>query len=419
MQGLVPRIVQPIVEASIATTPVVVLEGGRAVGKSTLCDALVAKNGWQPRLDLSDSDTLALLHLDPKRFLSQQSVPCIIDEAQLVPELPIWVKHLVDQRQETGQFLLTGSARLGRHQLGGSDPLAGRAVRHRMWSLTRGEIAIKESNFIGFAFGDGWLPATTQGDSTSVQAMLRGGLPGVSGVLTGESMAETGSQWEREMAAYVEGVIPLGAVNTRADLGRLLRTFRYFAANSGQILNIARAANDLGLQANTVGSHLDLLEASFLLTRIEADRPSEHRVLSAHPRVITSDTGLATWAARGWSGELPAALTGSLFETQVAHDLLALADADSNRIVVRHWRDNRKKVEVDLLLVHPDGRYVPVEVKASTSVRPDDAKGLLAFADRVGQACEQGVLVYGGSRVIDLTPRNHHSKITAVPFSQL
>lgn len=185
------------------------------------------------------------------------------------------------------------------------------------------------------------------------------------------------------------------------------------------MLNVARAASDLHVQANTIRNHLELLEAGFLINRIEAERPAEHRVLSAHPRIVTADTGLATWAARAWSGRLSAALTGSLFETQVAHDLLALSDADNDRVVVRHWRDNRRRVEVDLLLVHPDGRYVPIEVKMASSVNPSDARGLLAFIDAAGARCARAVLIYAGDRVVDLTQPDHSTAIIAVPFSLL
>ncbi len=419
MSTIVPRFVQAAVERSMATSPVVVLEGGRAVGKSTLCDILIEEHGWQDRVDLSDADTLALLRLDPQRFLAGQDLPCVLDEAQLEPKLTIWLKHVVDQHGEPGQFLLTGSARLGRNQLGGSDPLVGRAVRHRMWSLTHSEIRGDRTDFIDRAFSDGWEVGSVQGPTVHISEMLRGGLPGVVGVLGLKGEDGDLTQWEREIAAYVEGVIPLGAAGTRADLGRLLRTFRYLAANSGQLLNVTRAAGDLGIQANTVRNHLELLEAGFLVERIEAERPSEHRVLSAHPRVIACDTGLAVWAARAWSGQLSAALTGSLFETQVAHDLAALADANQNRIVLRHWRDNRRRVEIDLLLVHPDGRYVPVEVKAASSVNPQDAKGLMAFADRIDSRCHRAVLIYSGDRVVDLAPRDYHTAITAVPFCLL
>lgn len=411
---ILPRLIEPVLDHALTSAPVVVLEGGRATGKSTICDALIAERGWAPRLDLSDRPTLEVLRLDPDRFLLAQPTPCVIDEAQLEPELTVWVKRVVDRRRQPGQFLLTGSARLGRHALGGSDPLAGRAIRLRLSSMTQRELDGLGSDFIDRAFGPGWEPARLATMAPSARRPWLGGLPGVSGVL-GSALAPS---WEREIATYVESVIPLGAAGTRADLGRLLRTFRYLAADSGQVLNAARAASELGMQAATVRGHVELLEAAFLMTRIEAHRPAEHRVLTAHPRIIASDPGLAAWAARAWAAPPSAVLLGSLTETVVAHDLIADADAALERIVVRHWRDRRNHKKIDLLLVHPDGRLVAVEVKASSSTGPADTSGLRAFAAEAGDACVRGIVVYEGDAVIDLTPSGGPSMV-AVPRTLL
>ena len=137
---MLPRWIEAQFESSIDATPVVVLEGGRAVGKSTLCDAVIGRRGWGERVDLADPNTIALLRIDPMRFLEALPSPTVIDEAQLEAQLPIWIKQIVDRRRAPGQFVLTGSARLGRDQLGGSDPLAGRSVRMRMWSFATGEL---------------------------------------------------------------------------------------------------------------------------------------------------------------------------------------------------------------------------------------------------------------------------------------
>lgn len=396
-----PRIVEPAIERSLAFSPVVVLEGGRAVGKSTVCDMLGARHGWAPRVDLSEPSTRATLRLDPERFLSELPTPCVIDEAQLEPDLLLWVKRIVDRRRKNGQFLLTGSARLGRNQLGGSDPLAGRAVRLTMWSMTeREKRAVPRSTFVERAFGGGFR---SHGGSL-IDARI-------GEWLGGRSVA----QWEREIAAYVEAVLPLSAAGTRADLGRLLRTFRYLAANSGQLVSYARASSELAIQAATVRNHLELLEAGFLLFRAEAHRSAEHRTVSAHPRVFATDLGLAYWAARAFSGNLPAAVRGMLVETRLAHDIAALAAAESDRILVRHWRDDRNKHEVDLLLVHADGRTVPIEVKASTTVGPDDTRGLIAFVASSPATCSRALLVYEGDRVVNLTPKGFSAEITAIP----
>ena len=281
-----------------------------------------------------------------------------------------------------------------------------------MWSFTAGEMVGRPTDFLDRAFGDGWDGGAVP--NAPVPTNWRGGLPGLSGVLRPSATA----QWEREIATYIESVLPLGAAGTRADLGRLLRTFRYLAANSGQILNITRAASELGVQANTVRNHIDMLEACFLLFRIEAERPSEHKVVIAHPRLFAADVGLAAWAARAWDGPSTAVLLGSLTETVVAHDLAAAASAHADRVLVRHWRDARNTHEVDLMLVHPDGRLVPVEVKASSSSSPADARGLARFVASERERVVRGIVVYEGTKVLRLSGPGD-PEILAIPRSLL
>jgi uncharacterized protein len=388
---------------SIKHSPVTIIEGGRAVGKSTLCRSLALEQGWSPPLDLSDPEVLSQIRIDPLRFLRDLRTPAILDEAQLEPSLTLRIKRIVDDRNgRPGQFILTGSARLGRTQLGGSDPLAGRAARFRMWPMTEGEIQGKPCALAASIFKRSpFVPGDTI-STHDTDRWLRGGLPGLPGVLT----AARPDTFERAVASYVESVVPLGAASARIDHARLTKAFRYLAANPAQLLNVSRMASELSIKADTASSYLEQLEASFLLFRAEAHRPSEHKVLTAHPRVFASDVGLASWAMRLHAKPPDPLQRGSLLENRVALAFASTVDWTSDRIEVRHWRDQRAKVEVDLLLIHPDNRAVALEVKASMSTGPDDAKGLVAFALANRDAFKAGYILYTGDRVIDLTPKS-------------
>ena len=399
--------------------PVTILEGGRAVGKSTLCRMVAAARGWESPIDLTVPDVLAQLRLDPLRFLRSLSSPVFIDEAQLEPQLPLWIKLLVDERGGIpGQFVLTGSARLGRSQLGGSDPLAGRAIRLRMWPLTTSElfghpqnIALRLFEQDPFANGTS-IPETAH----DLQDWTRGGLPGLPGVRSPGLAAD----WSAALANYVEATIPLGVTASRIDHSRLLRVFRYLASNPGQLLNLSRAGSVLSMKADTVRNYIDTLESSFLLFRAEAQRPAEHRVLTAHPRIFAADVGLATWAM-GLADRAPQPTQlGSLLENRLAVEFASTGEWSKDRLTLRHWRDERSKREVDLLLVHPDGRIVGVEVKAASTVGPGDTLGLVAFALAHQQQFAGGYIAYNGARVVDLSPNNLPSgSVLGVPTAML
>ena len=420
---MLERHVTKYLNEAIRAVPVVVLEGGRAVGKSTLCEALAIQHGWAKPTDLSDPAVLETVALDPDRWLAQQPTPCVIDEAQLLPDLPLAVKRVVDSRRSPGQFLLTGSARLGRSQLGGSDPLAGRCIRVRMWSLTEYELAERQPPDIAAWFDPDWAPTEPTSSLASRTAERRwpplGGLAGLTGVLDPQPDDTQVALWDREIDAYVEAVLPLGVAGSRADLGLLKRLFRYLAANSGQHLNAARAASELGISVETVRAGMQRLDSCFLIHEVLAHRPSEHKTLTQHPKVFAADTGLATWAARAWSQPTTAALTGSLNETRVAHGLCAGADASVERVEVRHWRDKRNQKEIDFLLINPAGKLVAIEVKSASSIGPSATKGLLDFADRHQTTFARGIVFYDGDTPVDLSPSGQRNTFVGLPISAI
>ena len=128
LSPLLPRGAVPQLEKLLAAAPVVILEGPRASGKTAIGEMLIESGVMATRVDLADPTVLAAAAASPTSFVDSLRTPAFLDEAQLLPELPLAIKRRVDRDREKGAFVLTGSSRLGRTQLGGSDPLAGRAL---------------------------------------------------------------------------------------------------------------------------------------------------------------------------------------------------------------------------------------------------------------------------------------------------
>ena len=87
---------------------VIVLQGPRAVGKTTLLRAFHEQVGGS-FVDLADDTALGVARLDPAGYLDGLASPVLIDEFQRLPELVPVVKRTVDLRRRSGQFVLTGS----------------------------------------------------------------------------------------------------------------------------------------------------------------------------------------------------------------------------------------------------------------------------------------------------------------------
>lgn len=102
------RIADKLLEYRLEEMGAVVIEGPKWCGKTT-----TAGQQAQSTLFLSDPDKqkqyLELSRLNTKLLLSG-AAPRLIDEWQLAPHLWDAIRHEIDQRQEDGQFILTGSA---------------------------------------------------------------------------------------------------------------------------------------------------------------------------------------------------------------------------------------------------------------------------------------------------------------------
>lgn len=406
-----PRGLVPLVEDLLGSVPVVVLEGPRASGKTAIGSVLLAGGTLAEAVDLSDSTLRAAAAASPTAFVNGLRCPALVDEAQLVPELALAVKRRVDRMGgKPGAFLLTGSSRLGRAQLGGSDPLAGRSVRVRLWPMTQGELAGAPVGLVE-ALAARRPPRVPSRAETSRDDLLarirRGGLPLLAGVASPVEAALRGQL----AAEYVEGVL-FHEVSGRVDRAELLRLFRFLAARTASLANVSAIGSELGATRVTVSARLAALEASFLVHALAGHRPAEHRALTAHPKLHAVDVGLAAWAARA-GGDVEAGVFGALVETLVVNELVAQAGWMRSRPVVRHWRDTAQKLEVDAAILFEDGSSVAIEVKAAVDVRPDDLRGLRAYLASV-RGAKRGVVFYTGGRVLELDPR-----IWAIPISAL
>src|SRR5438093_5046668 len=90
-------------------TSVVLLNGARQTGKSTLARQVVEERRGH-YLTLDDAVVLRAARRAPADFLADLDEPVVIDEVQRAPELFLALKMAVDRRRDPGRFLLTGSA---------------------------------------------------------------------------------------------------------------------------------------------------------------------------------------------------------------------------------------------------------------------------------------------------------------------
>ena len=148
--GLFSRHAERMAAEALTDTRVVVVNGARQVGKSTLAELIAARYVGARELYLDDQAVRAAAEADSSAFVRHDGL-LMIDEIQRVPELLLAIKREVDRDPRPGRFLLTGSARLlGLRDL--PDALPGRSETIELWPLSQGEIESAADGFVDAVF---------------------------------------------------------------------------------------------------------------------------------------------------------------------------------------------------------------------------------------------------------------------------
>src|SRR5574342_487504 len=176
-RGLVPRRAAAAVVRALAESRVVLVNGARQAGKSTLVQVVAAQSPGVIVRTLDDPDMLAAAKADPKSFVESDGL-LVIDEIQRAPELLLAIKLEVDARPRPGRFLVTGSSRvLAMRSV--PDTLPGRVAVIELWPFSQGEIDAQPDAFVDAVFAQG---AQVRHSSSMTrreyaERLLRGGFP--------------------------------------------------------------------------------------------------------------------------------------------------------------------------------------------------------------------------------------------------
>src|SRR5262245_29791594 len=169
------RFLTDSIVAALQDTPVVMLQGARQTGKTTLVQQLAESRYPSRYVTLDDAVALAGAREDPAGFLAGLTGPAVIDEIQRAPERFLAIKAEVDRQRRPGRFLLTGSANvLVVPKL--SESLAGRMEILTLRPFSRGEMTGERETFSDALFGD-QPPGQGRRVAKLDELLLTGGYP--------------------------------------------------------------------------------------------------------------------------------------------------------------------------------------------------------------------------------------------------
>ena len=382
---MVTREAEPLARTLAREFKVVAIVGPRQSGKTTLAKALFSA---KPYASLEDPDLLRFAQEDPRGFLGQYPGGAVIDEAQRCPELFSYLQGVVDRNREPGQFVLTGSQHFGLVQRI-TQSLAGRVGFVNLLPFSGPEL-----------LAGGWLPASLDA------ALLHGGYPPVF------DMPASPERWYNAyLATYIERDVR--QLRNVQDLPTFQRVLRLCAGSVGQLADLTRIGNDAGVDQKTVRAWLGVLEASFILFRLQPHHRSFRKRLVKTPKLYFYDVGVAARLIGIESAEQMNThpMRGALFENWVITEYLKRrwnAGKESNLFF---WRSHGG-LEVDLVLEQGQA-LTPVEIKSGATVSPDWLRPLRRWRDLAGDAAGHPVIVYGGDHA------QQRSDADIVPWRQL
>jgi predicted AAA+ superfamily ATPase len=336
----------------------VLVTGARQVGKTTLLQKIAGDTGY---VTLDDNLQLMNAVEQTGTFFKDNPPPVFVDEVQRAPNLFPQIKMILDKEKKKGQFYLSGSQQFVMMK-NVSESLAG-----RLGILNLPGLSLRE--LYGVSFLEPFLPSDEyftkrQKDKADIpyadvwNIIHCGSYP--------ELCANPDFDWQMFYAAYVRTYIERD-VRDLAQVGDEVKFMRFMtvsASCTGQLLNVASLARDVGISQPTAERWLSILVASNLIILLSPYHNNVTKRAIKTPKLYFLDTGLAAYLTRWNTPEVlkNGAMAGTFFETFVISEIVkSYCNKGILDLPLYFYRD-RDGNEIDLL-IEDSGTLYPIEIK--------------------------------------------------------
>jgi len=354
--------------------PVITITGPRQAGKTTLAKMEFPHYQY---CNLENPETRQLAINDPNAFFDEFGSPLIIDEIQRVPELLSYIQTMVDEKNEKGMFILTGSQQLGLNQAI-TQSLAGRTALLHLLPFT-----INELNSAGIK-------------QKRDEYIYKGFLPRIY-----KDNLEPTRAYRNYFQTYVER--DLRQMINLKDLLQFENFLKLLAGRTGQLINLNSISNDVGVSGTTLQGWLSVLEASFIIFRLHPYFENFGKRIIKSPKIYFTEIGLVTYllGIEDINQVSRDPLIGNLFENLVVMEAVKARLNKGLDPNLFFYRDSNRN-EVDLIFKR-SRELIPIEIKSAKTLNKNFLKGINYFRNISPQA-EAGYLIYSGQLTPDIGP---------------
>lgn len=364
---MLKRNIEPELIQMLKEYPVVTILGPRQAGKTTLAQKVFSH---KPCVNMEAPDIRALAEEDPNGFLAQYPDGAIIDEIQRTPHLLSYLQIIVDKRKQNGLYILTGSHQFDLHEQI-TQSLAGRTALLTLLPFSFSEITHQTLEL------------------TENELMVRGFLPRI----YNENQQPT-KAYRHYLQTYVERDVRR-LINVK-DLSAFQKFMTICASRVGQLINYDSMANDVGVSNNTIKQWFSILEASFIVVRLQPYFANIQKRLVKTPKLYFVETGLAAYLLGIESAAQMQRdpLRGYLFENMIVMELMKSRYNKGLDPHLYFYRDQQQH-EIDVVYKKAS-LLLPIEIKSSHTFNKSYMKELDYFSALFPEQCEQGYIVYAG-----------------------
>lgn len=349
--------------------PILTITGPRQSGKTTLIKKIFS---GKPYVLMENPDIRQRAEDDPVGFLSKYPQGAVLDEVQNVPFLFSYIQGIVDENKEV-QFVLSGSQNfLLLEQI--TQTLAGRTAIVKLLPFSQEELKNTKNQLndpFEYVFSGMYPPVYDRKIPPSIF-------------------------YNNYIQTYIErDVRTIKNIGNLADFSRFLTLC---AGRVGQILNTYSLATDTGVSVNTVKSWISVLEASYILYRLQPHHKNFNKRVVKRPKLYFYDTGLACNLLQIKSvEELDQHFArGSLFENYILTELLKNQWNKGESSNLFFWRDNHGK-EIDCI-IEKANQILAVEIKAGKTYRKELFKNLSYWKKLTKTEKNSLFVVYAGNQ---------------------